>query len=227
MKTVLALVFAAFFTLGAQQAMAERPKVLVIGDSLLATHSLTGRSVADYLSSYLGAPVTDRSAIGAMMIYRLPITGALGMSIPAQYRDGDWDWVVVNGAGNDLWLTCGCGPCRRKMDRLISPSGTAGEIPKLLARIHRTGARIVYVGYMRSPDIATPIERCKTVGDTLERRVATLADKVPNIHYLSLENMIPPGDLSYLAPDRIHPSPKASRAIAERIARLIVYGQGA
>jgi len=39
--------------------------------------------------------------------------------------------------------------------------------------------------------------------------------------------MIPPGDLSYLAADRVHPPPKASRAIAERIARLIVYGQGA
>lgn len=227
MKSLFAFILVVFFAVSTQPAMAERPKVLVIGDSLLATHSLTGRSVADYLSRYLDAPVTDRSAIGAMMIYRLPITGALGMSIPAQYREGDWDWVVVNGAGNDLWLTCGCGPCKRKMDRLISPSGTAGEIPKLLARIHRSGAQIVYVGYLRSPAIATPIERCKDVGDTLERRVATLAEKVPSIHFLSLGDLIPAGDLSYLAADRVHPSPKASRAIAERIARLIVYGQGA
>ncbi len=201
---------------------AETPRVLVIGDSLLATHSASGRSVGGYLERYLKTKVQDRSVMGARMIYRLPITGAMGLSIPAQYRGSKWDWVVVNGGGNDLWLGCGCGPCNAKMDKLISTSGTRGEVPKLLAKIHKTGAKIIYVGYLRSPGIDTPIEDCKSVGDAFEKRVATLASKVPGIHYLSLQDLVPHGDLSYFAIDRIHPSTKASKEIAHRVAQIVL-----
>lgn len=205
-------------------ATAEPQRILVIGDSLLATHGLTGQSVAAHLERQLGQRVTDRSTIAARIIYKLPVTGALGLSIPDQFRGKRWDWVVVNGGGNDLWMGCGCGDCGRKLDQLISRSGTKGAIPGLLYRIHQTGARIVYVGYLRSPGIGTPIEGCKASGDALETRIATLAAKVPTLHFLSLADLVPPGDLTYFALDRIHPSPKASRAIAARIAAVIAGG---
>lgn len=204
---------------------ADAPRVLVIGDSLLASHKVSGRSVGHYLEKYLGTDVRDRSVLGARMIYKLPISGAIGLSIPAQYRDEHWDVVIVNGGGNDLWMGCGCRRCERKMNRLISESGTRGEVPKLLARIHKTGARVIYVGYLRSPGIVTPIESCKDEGDAFEARIATLADKVPGIDYLSLQDLVPHGDHSWLALDGVHPSVKASREIARRLAVEIVQGE--
>lgn len=195
-----------------------------MGDSLLAAHAVTGRSVAGNLRRILGQNVLNRSVVGARMIYKLPISGGLGLSIPAQYRKGQYDWVVMNGGGNDLWMGCGCNRCDRKIDKLISGNGTKGEIPRLMARIHRTGAQVIYVGYLRSPEIVTPIESCKDEGDKLEARIAALASRVEGLHYVSLHDLVPPGDLSYFGLDRVHPSVKASREIAERVARVIKAG---
>lgn len=221
MRFILALLCACCIST-AHPAAAEQQRVLLIGDSLFATNALTGRSVGSYLSKYLGSRVTDRSTIGARMVYRLPLTGAMGLSIPAQYQGGPWDWVVVNGGGNDLWFGCGPDNCDRKLNQLISISGKGGAIPKLLAQAHNNGSKVLFVGYMRSPGIDTPIEHLKDEGDALEARLATLARKVPNVHFLPLTDMIPHGDLSYLAMDRIHPSPKASKEIARRIAKVIL-----
>ena len=196
------------------------PRVLTIGDSLMAFHSTTGRSISHNLTKALGTKVTDRSLVGARMGYKLPISGALGLSIPMQFR-GDWDWVVMTGGGNDLWLGCGCHKCDRRLNKLIHPSGTKGQIPQLMAKIHESGARIIYVGYLRSPDIGSPIESCKDEGDELERRVAALASRVDGIDYISLQDLVQPGDKSFFAIDRVHPSVKASRYIAARVAAFI------
>lgn len=202
-------------------AGSDGPRILAIGDSLLAAHSITGRSVADGLARLLDEPVLDRSILGARMIYKLPITGAMGLSIPAQFRGDGWDWVVMTGGGNDLWLGCGCNRCERRMDRLIAENGTRGALPSLFARIRDAGAQVLYVGYLRSPGINTPIEHCKDEGDELEARVARLADRIDGVHYLSIQDLVPRGDTSYLALDGIHPSIKASREIAGRIAAVL------
>lgn len=207
--------------LGGGAAGAQTGRILVIGDSLMAAHAVSGRSVAGYLRRLQGASVTDRSVLGARMIYRLPITGAMGLSIPAQFRGSGWDWVVMNGGGNDLWLGCGCNRCQRKLDRLIAVDGSTGEIPQLWARILRAGAQVIYAGYLRSPGIDTPIEHCKDEGDELEARIARLAARVEGVYYLSMQDLVPSGDLSYFALDRIHPSLKASGEIAARIAALL------
>ena len=206
-------------------ASADSPRILTIGDSLMASHALTGRSISGYLSKELGVPVSDRSVLGAHMVYKLPITGALGMSIPKQMRSGNWDYVVMTGGGNDLWLGCGCARCDRKMNKLISKNGTKGAIPKLMAKIRATGAEVIYVGYLRSPEINTPIEHCKDEGDALEARIEDLATRVPGVHYVSNKDLVPAGDLSFFAADRIHPSLKASKAIAGRVAALIANAQ--
>ena len=197
------------------------PRILVIGDSLLASHGLTGRSVGHHLSRILKEPVQTNPVGGARMIYNLPITGSMGLSIPKQFRPGDWQWVVLNGGGNDLWLGCGCNKCDRKLDRMISEDGRRGVIPGLVSRIRQSGAQVIYVGYLRSPGFDTPIESCKDEGDALEARIARLAELDNGITFHSITDLVPAGDLTFHAVDRIHPSLKASRAIAERIARII------
>lgn len=193
-------------------------RILMMGDSMLASNSLSGRSVAGVLERALGVPVTDRSVMGARMIYRLPISGAAGLNIPKQFREGNWEYVVINGGGNDLWLGCGCRACERKLDKLADGDGGAkGAIPSLIGRLRASGARVVWVGYLRSPGVGSPIESCKDEGDELERRIAALAEQDEGVTFVSLADMVPYGDRSYHAIDMIHPSAKGSAAIAERV----------
>ncbi len=195
--------------------------MLVMGDSLLAWNSAGGRSVADALEDRLGAPVTDRSVPGARVLYALPISGALGMEIAQQYVAGNWDWVVLTGGGNDLWLGCGCSGCERRMARMISEDGGAGVIPALVAKLRESGARVLYLGYLRTPGRDSPIDHCAADGDALEARLARMAARDDGVAFLSLRDLVPRGDLSFHAPDRIHPSPKGSAAIAARVAEVI------
>ncbi|WP_069301250.1 SGNH/GDSL hydrolase family protein [Neptunicoccus sediminis] len=195
--------------------------ILAMGDSLLASHGLSGNAVSDVLERALGRAVIDRSVMGARIIYHLPVSGSAGLNIGKQFRAGDWDWVILNGGGNDLWLGCGCVVCKGKLDKLARKDGKGGRIPSLIADIRKTGAKVVYVGYLRSPGLGSPIEHCRDEGDELERRIARFATFDDGVHMVSLKDLVPFGDRSFHAADMIHPSRKGSAAIAARVAAVI------
>ncbi len=92
----------------------------------MASNRTLGQSVADRLEALLGQEVVDKSVPGARFIYGLPISGAAGLRIPAQFAAGDWDVVVMNGGGNDILFGCGCGRCDGVLNRLISADGRPG-----------------------------------------------------------------------------------------------------
>jgi len=196
-------------------------RILVVGDSMLATHRLSDLAVADAMEKTLREPVVDRSTIGARFHYALPLSGRAGLNITKQYVPGQWDWIVVNGGGNDLWLGCGCMVCDAKIDRLISDDGKRGTIPGFLSELRQTGAKVIYVGYMRSPGRASPIEHCRDEGAELERRIATLSELDQGLYYLPLAELVPDGDGSFHALDMIHPSVKGSTAIGQLVANVI------
>ncbi|MGJ8546275.1 MAG: SGNH/GDSL hydrolase family protein [Sulfitobacter sp.] len=209
---------------GASAAQAGGERILVLGDSFMTSNGSAKQSFSHALSGLLATRVTNRAVTGARMIYNLPLTGALGMNISKQYRPGKWDYVVMNGGGNDLWLGCGCGRCANKLQRLISPGGDRGAIPQLVSQAQRDGARVIYVGYLRSPGRGSPIESCRDIGDALEARIAKMAQQNPNVSFVSLADMVPYGDRSFHASDMIHPSPKGSAAAAHRVAQVIKAG---
>ncbi|MFY0311978.1 SGNH/GDSL hydrolase family protein [Leisingera sp. D0M16] len=192
-----------------------------MGDSLLAWHSLSGKSVTDAVARELQEPVVDRSVSAARVIYKLPISGAAGMNIRKQYTPGKWDWVIVNGGGNDLWLGCGCFACNRKMDKLISSDGRQGAIPGMLSELRATGAKVIYVGYLRSPGVGSLIEHCRDEGNELESRIERLAALDEGIYFVSNKDLVPYGDRSYHALDMIHPSVKGSSEIGRKVAAII------
>ncbi|MEM7731625.1 MAG: SGNH/GDSL hydrolase family protein [Pseudomonadota bacterium] len=188
---------------------------------MLAKGRLNDAAVSDVMEKTLRETVVDRSTIGARFQYALPISGAAGMNITKQYVPGAWDWIVVNGGGNDLWMGCGCMICDAKIDRLISADGMTGTIPGFLSKMRQTGAKVIYVGYMRSPGLTSPIEHCRDEGAALEGRIATLAAKDAGLIFLSLEDLVPHGDGSYHMIDMIHPSQKGSHAIGQIISSVI------
>ncbi|MDE4132913.1 SGNH/GDSL hydrolase family protein [Phaeobacter sp. QD34_3] len=228
LRPFLIALFALFSLIGCGEAPARKPeaRILVMGDSMLAWNGGTGQAVSDAIEDALKEPVVDRSVIGARMIYPLPLTGAAGLNIRKQFRAGDWDWIVVNGGGNDLWLGCGCIACARKLDRLAAEDAQSGAIPDLMRKLRETGARVIYTGYLRSPGRGSPIDHCKTDGQELDRRIALLAEDTEGLFFLSLDGLVPHGDLSFHAVDRIHPSIRGSAAIGDKIATLIKNEDG-
>lgn len=195
----------------------ENARILLMGDSMMALHGMSGASVSDAMERRLKEPVVDRSVIGARFLYRLPVSGAAGLNITKQYRKGDWDWVVLNGGGNDILFGCGCGPCAQRVDRLISKDGRKGAIPGFVSRLRRDGAQVLFVGYLRTPGVTSPIEHCVDEGREMDARLARLAALDRGVHFLSLDGLVPNGDRSYHALDLVHPSAKGSDAIAARI----------
>lgn len=135
-------------------------RILLLGDSLMAFNRVQGRAVSDAIENSLNEPVTDRSVIGARFLYALPISGSAGLNITKQYRQGDWEWVVMNGGGNDIWMGCLCGPCKHRISRLISEDGKRGRIPGFVSRMRQTGAQVIFVGYLRTPGVTSPAEGC-------------------------------------------------------------------
>jgi lysophospholipase L1-like esterase len=203
-------------------AQQQKMNILAMGDSMMAANKASGRAVSAILGHTVGANVIDTSVTGARIIYNLPLTGSLGLNISKQYRTGNWDWIVLNGGGNDLLFGCGCLSCDPKINRLISVNGQKGKIVDLVARLRSTGAQIVYVGYLHSPGVPSPIDHCKDEGLELERRYSAMAAATEGVHFISLLDLVPQGDRTYHGFDMIHPSFKGSKAIARRIARLIL-----
>lgn len=225
MTRVFLCLFAALFALaGCGETISSGggdARILAMGDSMLAWHSSSNRSISDEIERDLGEPVVDRSVVGARMIYELPVSGAMGMNISKQYKPGAWDWVIVNGGGNDLWLGCNCSRCDHKMDKMISKDGSSGEIPALVRKVRATGARVVYLGYLRSPGMGSPIEHCRDEGDELDRRLTAMARGDEGVTFVSLAKLVPYGDHSYHALDMVHPSMKASAKIGAMVAQII------
>lgn len=204
----------------------DQMKVLVMGDSFMTSNGSDGHAVPHALARDLGVTVKSTAVAGARFGYKLPLTGALGFNISKQYRDGNWDYVVMNGGGNDLWLGCGCMRCQKRLNRLISPDGTQGQIPTAVHRARASGARVIYVGYLRSPGLGSPIEHCKKVGAALEARISVMARQDAGVSFVSLADMVPHGDSSFHSSDMIHPSAKGSIAASKRIAAAIRSAAG-
>ena len=200
----------------------QKPSILTIGDSLMAWHRHDDASIADVLSTSLGEPVLNRAISGARIIYGLPVTGAMGLRISSQFRDKEsYDWVIVTGGGNDFMLGCGCARCDRRMNRMITAKADKGDVVSLVAQIRKTGARVIYLGYLRSPEMDSPIENCKDEGDAFEARLTELAKQDDGVFFHSIAELVPAGDRSFHGMDMIHPSKKANEIIGQQLANLI------
>lgn len=196
-------------------------KVLVIGDSLMAWHKATNRSIGDMLERYLDEPVVNHSVAGARLLNTKSFGAGTRLNIDHQFRGRGWDWVVVNGGGNDLWFGCGCKRCDRNINRMVSVNGQYGDMPNLIHRIRATGARVIVVGYLRSPGVGSLIEHCRDDGDAYELRLQDMARQMKGVYFLSNKDLVPHGDRSFHAADMIHPSRKGSATIAKRLAAMI------
>lgn len=188
--------------------------VIVVGDSILAWHRGSGRSIPDVVEQGTGLDVTNVSVSGARFL------GA--GNIPSQYGAGDWDWVIVNGGGNDLRPACGTSNATAILDALISEDGRSGAIPVFVDRAATGGAQVIILGYYPVSTRGGPFVRCIAVLDELAARQARKAATNPAVIFVDSGQAIGASDSASYAPDLVHPSPPGAALVGELVASTIL-----
>ena len=185
--------------------------MLAVGDSVLAWNRLSGGDIPRVAAQATGRAVDNRSVIGARML-----TG-----IPGQYRDGPWDWVIVNGGANDLRGSCGCTGCDDTLDDLVTPDGQGGAMSDFARDIASRGPGVVLLGYYGTSVAGGPFAACGDELTELSRRLALLADSDPAILFVDAKDVIDTANLDLYARDLAHPSAAGSALIGQLIADAI------
>lgn len=195
----------------------QEATVLAIGDSLLTWNSARDASVPDVVAQKTGLAVSNRAVSGARLSATSAAIAAKGGDIRLQYVAGAWDWVLLNGGGNDLIAECGCRRCDETMASLVGPDGQGGDIPALVGKIVADGATVVLIGYYHPP--AFP--RCADEVDALNGRLAALARRDPRVLYVGADTVIDSANPAHLFLDRVHPSRLGAALIGTRIAEVM------
>ncbi|WP_299812809.1 SGNH/GDSL hydrolase family protein [uncultured Jannaschia sp.] len=213
MRAVLPILFLAACT---SAPSAPERGILAIGDSVMAWNG--GAGIPEATAARLGRPVTDVSRSGAHLTHPSAILGALGFDVSKQMRDGDWDWVVLTGGGNDLRGACGTPAEAAILDGIID-ADLQGDLPKLIARLRSGGARVAYLGYYDGPAGArTAFTPCEPAFDTIDARMSRLADRNPGVLFFDAGTVIDPADRTLYAGDLIHPSRRGAARIGTALA---------
>ncbi|WP_204113692.1 SGNH/GDSL hydrolase family protein [Shimia biformata] len=193
--------------------------ILVIGDSVMAWNKGLGADIGSVIGERLTRSVVNR-AVGGARIRAGGGASLIGLSIPEQLTAGAWDWVVMNGAANDLGFNCGCTRCADEIEALISADGTRGDIPDLIARAEAQGAHVLWMGYYAAPN-STAFPGCRPGLVEIERRISRLAAARPGLIFVDAEDIFDPPDPTLFASDRTHPSVKGSAIIGTYLADVI------
>lgn len=193
-------------------------KVLAIGDSIMAWNRGEAASIPDVVEKRTGLAVVNASVPGAGMLTG-GVPGAVGFSIPGQYRARDWDAVVINGGANDLRNLCGCLRCDAVLDRLISRDASTGAYPALLARIDAPVVLVGYYGPVRGG--GGGFDGCADELKVLGARLSQFAATASNVTFVSVRNEIA-GQPEFYDTDKVHPSTKGSARIGALVAARLV-----
>ena len=223
LKTIqLTIVITILTACGGSQDTEPRPlnteaEILAIGDSFFEWHIDSQQSIPDEIGKSLSKSVSNQSMIGAVLT-----GGDGGIDIENQYVEGDWEWVVMAGGGNDVNDKCSCNACEGILDELITQDANSGAIPQLVATILNNGHNVVYMSYPVLPtDAQFGFNQCADEFIELEFRVNQLALNTESMWMVSASDVVPEGDNSYFEGDSVHPSVKATAVIGEYIAQTI------
>ncbi len=198
-------------------ALANQPSILAIGDSVFAWRQQTCRTIPDIVALELDRRVEHAAVNGAR------VTGG-DHPIVGQYRPGAWEWVLVDGGGNDLNNECECGvDCDPVLDELLNEEGTRGQLAGLVERILDDGARVLLYGYYEVPETANyGFDECIAEIDELRERQERLAARHDRVTFVDGRDVVTvEGTPEAYAFDDVHPSKEGARLVGELIAKRI------
>ena len=192
----------------------QHAEIFVVGDSALEWHLRSGRSAPERMGEKLDRPVYNAARRGQMM------TEGLETSIPNQYIDGDWDWVVINGGFNDLSDLCQCGECPATQENIHTVLSDF-----VSARVEE-GKRVLLWSYYDMPRGLFNGEECNDAIQRLRTQKRTLADAHPNVFWVDGREAISKETRRNYYIDRVHPSRLGSKRIGQQLADAILAAEG-
>ncbi|WP_147112032.1 SGNH/GDSL hydrolase family protein [Tateyamaria sp. syn59] len=198
---------------------AEPLRVLAIGDSLMAWHKWTGRDIPSVVGDLLDAQVENEAVAASRFSNASALGRAVGFDVRAQFRQGDWDVILINGGANDFLNDCSCSACDGVLDGLIGPD-LSGEVPDFLMRLRQTGAEVLWMGYYASAR-SGQFDGCRPYLVEYDTRLARFAAQTDGVRFLDSEDVMDPSDRSLFAFDGIHPSPSGARRIGTYLAQSL------
>ena len=204
---------------GAGVQAAEPVRVLAMGDSILAWQKWTGRDIPSVYGLLTGAIVENEAQPGARFTNGSGVGRALGFDVRAQYRDGPWDLVLMNGGANDFLADCGCRACDPVLDGLIR-ADLGGEVPGFVRGLLRAGHEVVWLGYYASAR-SGQFAGCRPYLVEYDARMARLAAATPGLTFVDAEAALDPEERGHFAIDGIHPSPEGARLVAGLLANRV------
>lgn len=195
--------------------------ILALGDSIFEYNSGEGQSIPEVIGRELGIPVVNAARSGALFS-NFDASAAEGLDIREQYQDGDWDWIVIIGGGNDYMDECLCGGCESTMDELVSVDGLSGEISDFVRDLVADGSRVMFVGYydVRS-DAGFGFDLCADEAVAHNGRLAVMAEAIDGVWFVSAGDVVSVDNRSAYAGDRVHPSVIGSTLVGEYLAAAI------
>ena len=188
--------------------------VLAIGDSIMEWNIDEEASIPEVTAQALGLEVRNASISGTQLTDGWE-------TIPEQYVEGSWDWVILDGGANDLNDQCGCGDCDSVLDEISSEDGSVGVLPELVDRISSDGHNIIVLGYYDIPEESEDFAGCDPVIVELNLRKQQIAESRDGVWFVSARDVVQPDRLEMYDEDLLHPSVEGSRVIGEHIADFI------
>ena len=189
----------------------QNTKILAIGDSIFEWHIWNQHSAPEHVEMELGISVYNNARSGSLITEETP-TG-----IRNQYIEGDWDWIVMDGGGNDLNTLCQCNNCSDVQDEIES------KYKEFLQQLlEKEDLKILIWGYYGLPQKAKyGFDECHDDFEELSRRQKKLADTNQRIFFVDGREEITGDDKSYFYIDKLHPSRKGTEVIGRQISEVI------
>ena len=184
-------------------------EIFVVGDSAFEWHLWSGRSAPERMGEELNRPIYNAARSGQML------TEGLEYSIPNQYIDGDWDWVVINGGFNDLADLCRCGDCP------VTQANVDAVLEAFVEERVDEGKQVIIWTYYNMPDKSQEMKRCKQAVRVLRQNQKTLADSDPNIFWVDGRQAISADNRKHFFIDNLHPSRLGAERMGNQIAKAI------
>ncbi|MCO4774211.1 MAG: SGNH/GDSL hydrolase family protein [Deltaproteobacteria bacterium] len=188
--------------------------LLAIGDSIFDFHRGEG-SIPEVVAEATDLALVDASMGGAML------TGD-DESIADQRVDGSFEWLLMDGGGNDLNDRCACGACEGVMNEVLTADGRGGVIADIVEEATAQGSKVLFMGYPELPDGAEfGFDRCGDELTELNARLATLDAQQDAMWFVSAGDVVGADDLDLFDGDRVHPSPAGSQVMGDYVAETI------
>lgn len=193
----------------------ETAELYAVGDSILEWHLGDG-SIPEVMAETLGLPMYNAAVSGSHFL------DGEGEAIPEQFTAGSWQWLLVDGGGNDVNDRCECGDCDDVLDAIISADGSAGALPDFAGEVAASGTEVLIMGYYGLPDGAEfGFDRCGEELEALSLRQSALAASSDRIHFADAREVADGTDEAMYDSDLVHPSIEGSAAVGRFLAEFI------